>query len=100
MNERLKTIGKVLITMAIILFMGAPLLRTESGRVAISSVDRGLWPAYKVVLFHFYPSAPDGATFLYTCALTLGAAGVVALLTGCLLCWQRGQDGSGGAPRP
>ena len=99
-GARLKTIGAVLITMAIVMFMGAPLFRSGSARIVTLSVDQALAPAYRFLLFHANPPEPDGATFGYACALALGAVGFVMTAMG--YCWRQGsrQQEFSGTGRP
>lgn len=85
MGARLKTIGKVLVVMAVAMFLLASLVRGHNTREAASNLDGDLAPAYRSVLLQAGPPPPDKATFCYTCALALGAAGSAMTIAGFLL---------------
>ena len=81
-GTQVKTVGKVLIVMGILMFMLAPLFRDADARSAISKVDHAIAPAQRSFLYRVSHPAPDGATFCYACALLLEMAGVPLTFTG------------------
>lgn len=86
MGARLKIIGKVLIVMALAMFLFAPLVRSGETRIVSASLDHAVAPAYRFLLAHISPPVADAAMFFYVCALTLGAAGVLTSVAG--YCWR------------
>jgi len=81
-GAQVKTIGKVLIVMGILMFIVAPLFRDMNASSEIPQVDHAVGPGPRSFLYRMSHPAPDGATFCYACALLLEAVGVPLTLAG------------------
>jgi len=80
-GAQMKTIGKVLIVMGILMFIVAPLFRDSSARGVLPQVDHAVGPSQRSFLYRMSHPVPDGATFCYACALVLEMVGAPLAFT-------------------
>jgi hypothetical protein len=92
---RISTIGKVLIGMAILMFVAASLARGGAQCDTGYGVNAALAPACKF-LCHMKPPVCDAAAFSYLCALTLGATGSAMTIAGFFLRHRKAAKKSSG----
>jgi len=93
-GAQVKTIGKVLVAMGILIFVIAPIFRGADERGSIFKVDHAIAPAHRSFPTRMSHPAPDGATFCYASALLLEIVGVPLAFTGCFWCSRRREEPS------